>query len=264
MDELEPTLNYTEQLLDDLAPLTPIFNKSLAVAINTGTDKQKPALHRVLRDSVSTVGTIPKSNSDWLPHMDGSMFYLPSLRRQTLIRLRPTVLSSSMFSLLKDDRILTFFYANLYGAGLPKIAATLGWSVDKTTPIFNRFRASIPGITSIATQVNNTMGHQKYISYWDGRRRHIRNKADSYKAWNSVIQGGAAQLVKKAILRCDEFADDDCFPVLTVHDEITFCVRTEAIPDYEPKIIKAMTEFKNPDGTDMFPVKFAVEGKEWK
>jgi DNA polymerase-1 len=158
----------------------------------------------------------------------------------------------------------TFFYANLYGAGLPKIAATLGWSVDKTTPIFNRFRASIPGITSIATQVNNTMGHQKYISYWDGRRRHIRNKADSYKAWNSVIQGGAAQLVKKAILRCDEFADDDCFPVLTVHDEITFCVRTEAIPDYEPKIIKAMTEFKNLDGTDMFPVKFAVEGKEWK
>lgn len=151
----------------------------------------------------------------------------------------------------------TFFYANLYGAGMPKIAATLGWSQERTAPVFNKFRASIPGITSVSRQVNEAMLKQKWVSYWDGRRRHIRNKEDAHKAWNSVIQGGAAQLVKKAILRCEDFADDDCFPVLTVHDEITFVIREEAIPDYEPKIVKAMTDW--PD----FPVKFAVEGKQW-
>jgi DNA polymerase-1 len=159
----------------------------------------------------------------------------------------------------------TFFYANLYGAQLARIAATLGWSEEQTAPIFNKFKASIPGIQEVARRCNDAMRQQKYITYWDGSKRHIKNPAESYKAWNSLIQGGAAQIVKKAMLRCEEFADSDCYPVLTVHDEITFVVRREAIPDYEPKIVKAMTEFKKDDGvTDLFPVKFAVEGKEWK
>lgn len=152
----------------------------------------------------------------------------------------------------------TFVYANLYGAGLAKIAAQLGRTVEETKPLYDRYHAGIAGIMAVTKQVNDTMAKQKYITYWDGRRRHIRNREDSRKAWNSVVQGGAAQLVKKAILRCEEFADDDCYPVLTVHDEITFCIRREAVPDYESKIIKAMTDWPQ------FPVKFAVEGKEWK
>lgn len=159
----------------------------------------------------------------------------------------------------------TFFYANLYGAGLDRIDATLGWNdLQRTGPVFTRFRNSIPGIARVSAQVNNVMATQKYVTYWDGRRRHIKNANDSFKAWNSVIQGGAAQLMKKAVIRCEEFADDDCFPVLTVHDEITFCVRREAIPDYEPKVVTAMTEWKNEEGNNIFPVKFAIDGKEWK
>jgi DNA polymerase-1 len=159
----------------------------------------------------------------------------------------------------------TFFYANLYGAGLDRIDATLGWNdLSRTRPVFNRFRGSIPGIADVSRRCNTAMANQGYITYWDGRRRHIRNRDDSFKAWNSLIQGGAAQLMKKAVLKCDEFADNDCFPVLTVHDEITFCVRREAIPDYEPMVKKAMTEWKNEDGNNVFPVNFAIEGKEWK
>jgi DNA polymerase I len=153
----------------------------------------------------------------------------------------------------------TFFYANLYGAGMAKIDATLGWNnLARTEPVYKKFRASIPGITEISKRVNEAMSQQGFVTYWDGRKRHIRNKNEAHKAWNSLIQGGAAQLVKKAMLRCEAFADNDCYPVLTVHDEITFVVREEALPDYEPKIRQAMTDF--PD----FGVKFAVEGKEWK
>lgn len=152
----------------------------------------------------------------------------------------------------------TFVYANLYGAGLPKIAAQLGRTVEETRPLFERYKQGISGITQVSQQVGEVIKAQGYVSYWDGRRRHMKNKSDSYKGWNSVIQGGAAQLVKKSMLRCEAFADDDCYPVLTVHDEITFAVREEALPDYEPKIIDAMTNWPE------FPVKFAVEGKEWK
>jgi DNA polymerase-1 len=152
----------------------------------------------------------------------------------------------------------TFVYANLYGAGLAKIAAQLGRSVEETEPLYRNYHNGIPGIMAVNKAVNDVMKQQKYISYWDGRRRHIRNREDQHKAWNSMIQGGAAQLVKQAMLRCEEFADDYCYPVLTVHDEITFVIHKDAMKDYEPKIVKAMTDWPR------FPVKFAVEGKEWK
>lgn len=60
------------------------------------------------------------------------------------------------------------------------------------------------------------------------------------------------------MLRCQEFEDENCFMVLTVHDEITFCVRRDMIHIYEPLVINAMTDWPN------FGVRLAVEGKEWK
>ena len=153
----------------------------------------------------------------------------------------------------------TFVYANLYGAGLPKIAATLGRPVSEVKPLFDNYKQSISGIINVSQQVTSLMEQRGYVKYWDGRRRHMRDRRESYKAWNSLIQGGAAQLVKQAMIRCqEEVCDSDCQMVLTVHDEITFIMPREAIPDYEPKIIKAMTDFPK------FGVKFAVEGKEWK
>lgn len=152
----------------------------------------------------------------------------------------------------------TFVYANLYGAGLPKISLQLGRSLEETRGLYENYKRGIPGIINISSQVSELVAKRGFIRYWDGRRRHIRNRGDSYKAWNSLCQGGAAQLVKKAMLRCQEIEDDNCFMVLQVHDEITFCIKEDLIPQYEPLIVKAMTDF--PD----FGVRFAVEGKEWK
>lgn len=152
----------------------------------------------------------------------------------------------------------TFTYANLFGGGIKTIAAQLGRSEAETEPLYRNYQNSIPNITAVSKRVNSTARNRGYIIYHDGRRRHFRDKNDSYKAWNSLLQGGGAQMVKQAMLRCQDFEDSDCKMVLTVHDEITFDIRREAIPDYEPMIEKAMTDFP------LFDVKFAVEGKEWK
>lgn len=152
----------------------------------------------------------------------------------------------------------TFVYANLYGAGLPKIASQLGRPLDEVEELYENYKNSIPGIMDVSSKVAKLVENRGYVKYWDGRRRHIRNRSDSYKAWNSVCQGGGAQLVKKAMLRCEEFESDDCFMVLQVHDEITFCIAEDKITHYEPMIIEAMTDWPQ------FPVKLHVEGKEWK
>lgn len=152
----------------------------------------------------------------------------------------------------------TFTYANLFGAGLAKIAAQLGRSRAATEPLYVNYQNSIPGIMRTSRRVNAAAKNRGYIKYWDGRRRHFKDPSDSYKAWNSLLQGGGAQMVKQAMLRCQQFEDSDCKMVLTVHDEITFDITRAGIADYEPQIVKAMTDFP------IFGVRFAVEGKAWK
>lgn len=152
----------------------------------------------------------------------------------------------------------TFVYANLYGAGLAKIASQLGRSLNEVEELYENYHAAIPGIMNVSKQVTNLVTSRGWVRYWDGRRRHIKDRREAYKAWNSVCQGGGAQLVKRAMLRCKEIEDEDCFMVLQVHDEITFCIQKERIPYYEKLIVEAMTDWPS------FGVKFTVEGKEWK
>lgn len=152
----------------------------------------------------------------------------------------------------------TFVYANLYGAGLNKIAWQLGKSPEETKPLFDRYKASISNIIEVSENVSMLIKQRKYVKYWDGRRRHMRNTEKAYKAWNSVVQGGGAQLVKKAMLRLQEVEDANFFMVLQVHDEITCVLDKGDIPKYEPYVIEAMTDWPQ------FPVHLHVEGKEWK
>lgn len=151
-----------------------------------------------------------------------------------------------------------FVYPTLYGAGLRKIAATLGKEPGVIGPQYERFKDTIPGIIGVSNQVSRLIEQRGYVKYWDGRRRHIRDKRASYKGFNAVCQGGSAQLLKRAMLRIRrEVEDTNCLMVLTVHDEITFLVRRDMIAEYEPKIIHCMTDWPQ------FGVNLSVEGKEW-
>lgn len=174
-----------------------------------------------------------------------------------------SVLAPRIFGVLTPEtrhQTKTFVYANLYGAGLRKIAAQLGKSVAETEPLYRNYHDTIPGIINVSRQVTSLVEQRGWVKYWDGRRRHIRNRSDAYKAWNSLLQGGGAQLVKKAMLRCQEIEDINCQMVLQVHDEITFVIEEGSIPKYEPAIKEAMTQWGKPFEN----INFEVEGKEWK
>ncbi len=172
-----------------------------------------------------------------------------------------SVLAPLIFGVLTPEtrfETKTFVYANLYGAGVAKIAAQLGRPIGEVEELYRNYKQSVSGIMEVSSQVASLVKQTGVVKYWDGRKRHMRNRSKAYKAWNSVCQGGGAQMVKKAMLKIEEFEDENCFMVLQVHDEITFAIRRDMIPVYEPMIVKAMTDFPQ------FGVIFAVEGKEWK
>lgn len=158
---------------------------------------------------------------------------------------------------LPRQTIKTKTYATLYGAGLPKIAATLGMTPDEAKPLYERFLKTIPGIRSVAQNATRLAQERGFVRYWTGRTRHFPWGEGHHKAFNSVLQGGAAELVKRSQLRCREIQDANCQMVLQVHDEIVFRIRKGQREKYEPEIIERMTSWPQ------FPVKFQVEGKLW-
>ncbi|HET7713286.1 MAG TPA: DNA polymerase [Patescibacteria group bacterium] len=153
--------------------------------------------------------------------------------------------------------IKTKTYATLYGAGLPKIAATLGMSESEALPLYERFLSTIPGIRAASKVATKRAKERGYVRYWTGRRRHFPYEEGHHKAFNSTLQGGASEIVKRAQIRCREVEDANCQMVLQVHDEIVFRIRKGLKDKYEPEIVERMTRW--PD----FPVKFTVDGKQW-
>jgi DNA polymerase I len=158
------------------------------------------------------------------------------------------------------NTVKTYVYATLYGAGLDKVARTLGKTSSEVEPTYLAFKASIAGIGNVSRAATRRAERYGYVTLWTGRRRHFQYKDDCYKAFNSLLQGGGAEVVKSAMIAIDDdprINKEECRIVLQVHDEILFDIKDGCREKYEPYIIEHMTNF--PD----FGVRLAVEAKEW-
>jgi DNA polymerase-1 len=155
----------------------------------------------------------------------------------------------------------TFFYAMIYGAGKEKIAKTLNRSVHDISDQYDAFVRAIPGIIKSKRLAEAKARQRGYIRYWTGRRRHFRNPDDSYKAFNALLQGGGAEVVKRVMVEWDEkYGDsDDCRLLLQVHDELVFEIRQGQEEVWSERIVEIMERIP----TDFFGVPFHVGGKEW-
>ena len=81
---------------------------------------------------------------------------------------------------------------------------------------------------------------------------------------NSVIQGGAADIVERIMVRAwKELESDNCRILLQVHDSITFEVRKELADEYMVKIQELMEDVNAITGDVTFDVKFDVDVGYW-
>lgn len=159
---------------------------------------------------------------------------------------------------LERQIVKTFTYLTLYGGGLTRAAAATGKSEAEIEGDYSAFKESISGIRQVSSIATKRAKQRGYVKYWTGRRRHFPYPEGHHKAFNSILQGGGAELVKRAMIKLDDtVCDDNCRIVLQVHDEIVFEIKEGMQPVYDAKIRAVMTDF--PD----FGVPFAVEGKIW-
>jgi DNA polymerase-1 len=157
-----------------------------------------------------------------------------------------------------------FVYATNYGAGPKKHARTFGITEAEARWMVRRYKQTYPEFAGFQARCQASAERSKQIRMWSGRYRHFEYESQAFKAMNSVIQGGAADIVERVMTRCFEELDNpDCEMLLQVHDSITWEVRSDLVEEYMPKIKAVMEDVEAAVGHDLFKVKWAVDVGYW-
>jgi DNA polymerase-1 len=162
--------------------------------------------------------------------------------------------------------VKTLVYLILFAGGGKRAADAFGVSIEEGKALVEEFHRKYPGIRRISNECTKVAGALKYIQYWTGRRRHFfANGAPTYRAFNAAIQGGEAEIMKRAMIRLQrEVCDENCRMVLQIHDAIAFEIAEGMEDEYLPRIKNVMESapdaFCEKVGVN---VRFAVEAKPW-
>lgn len=151
-------------------------------------------------------------------------------------------------------QIKTFVYSTLYGAGKKKVALVLKMDQRESDELYEEYHGTWPGFKKMAEKATRLAQVDGYIGYWSGRRRHL-SKGEAHKAWNSLLQGGAFEIVKRRML---ELKDEPI--VLQVHDSITIEDDENCDTDRIKRVLEAVPE-SNQLGVK-FEVDMVVEGEK--
>lgn len=153
----------------------------------------------------------------------------------------------------------TLNYAIQYGSGITHLSDVFGISREAATVIRNDYYSAWPGFAEKSKIANTLAQRRGYVKTWSGRRRHFVNpREEGHKAYNAIIQGGAADIVKRRMLALDEQLDPECRMLLQIHDSVVFEMPIGSEKKYGPQIIEIMEDV-HPD----FGVKFKVDFHKW-
>ncbi len=145
-----------------------------------------------------------------------------------------------------------------YGVGPDKIASSIGYSVTEAKDLLTRFEKEFSSITKykdkvvrLAKQsgrvpfVETIFGRRRYIPWLTSNDRLEVSRAER-QAFNTVIQGSAADIMKLALVRAHScFLDEkDINVVLTVHDELVTITPEDRAEETAEAIRKSMEGIK--------------------
>ena len=116
------------------------------------------------------------------------------------------------------DQAKTFIYALVYGAGDEKIGSIIKGSRAEGKRLRERFLSSLPTYRTLKERVDRAAS-KNFLKGLDGRKLYIRNK---HSALNTLLQGGGAILMKKALVNLDSLLKLNTIDyrfVANIHDE---------------------------------------------
>jgi DNA polymerase I-like protein with 3'-5' exonuclease and polymerase domains len=150
----------------------------------------------------------------------------------------------------------TLVLAMMYGVGPDKIADSIGVSVAEARNLLDSFLHKFPSVAKYKKQVvaeSRRRGPVPYALTYMKRRRYLpelrsqvmwqRSRAER-QAFNTVIQGSSADLIKLAMIRAHKMIPDEASLTLTIHDELVTVTPDYLAEETEAAIREAMEGIK--------------------
>lgn len=146
-------------------------------------------------------------------------------------------------------------FGMLYGAGPKTLAAHMGVTVERALHITSLLTNAFPGIETYHRRVVEESRVNGFVRTISGRLRYLpdiqstvmaRRSYAERQAFNSVVQGSAADVMKMAMLAVardvlQPYSSADVCLISQIHDEMVFSVRRELLPTVVPAVSSAMS-----------------------
>ena len=153
----------------------------------------------------------------------------------------------------KAGKVLVLSMA--YGVGPAKIASQIGCSVTEARTLLSKFSSEFSSVSSYRLKLLEVSRRQKtpYVTTILGRKRYLpdmlsrdqglRASAER-QAFNTRIQGSAADIIKLAMIRAYGRIPEGAKLLLTVHDELVTLAPNDKVEETVEAIREAMEDIK--------------------
>jgi len=119
------------------------------------------------------------------------------------------------------------FYAKIYGGGAEAVMYMLYCPRDEAAEFLSQFDDIFPGINRYSRYLSNKTKRDGFVITKYGRKLSV-DPDFAYRSVNYEVQGTAADMCKRSIIRCDSKIKEvgwDAHILLPVHDELIFEVK---------------------------------------
>ena len=151
----------------------------------------------------------------------------------------------------------TISFGLIYGMTTGSLEHRLNKTRAEAVAIADQYLKTYPRIRPYMQEVVAACKKQHYVRYWSGRLWREENPEDMYRAVNALVQGGAADLLSIAGLRCAAHLKQTGSGTLwlPVHDEWLFELREECLEEEAPILARIM------EVEDLFGIPFITDLK---
>ena len=165
----------------------------------------------------------------------------------------------------------TVNFGLLYGMGSKKLSDTLGITTKEAKEIIEKYFKSFPTVKDYFASIEEEAQKFGHVETLFGRRRYfdfenarpMQLAAFKREAVNTVFQGSAADLIKKAMNKIAEEIKSKqlrCTMLLQIHDELLFEANEEDAQEFANRFTKAMETIEELN----IPLKCSVNiGSSW-
>lgn len=131
-----------------------------------------------------------------------------------------------------------------YGMGTKKLGEKLNISHNQAMTLMSDYHNAFPKTRPTMNKAQEVAATRGYITLWSGRRCHFNHKdSDPKDAFNRLLQGSVACMVRRAMLRIDEeVPNTDARMLLQVHDSLLLEVKEGMEREVIPHVKRIMED----------------------